>query len=149
MKDRQRRISLFFCTALFVAVTFAAAGCGNTPKDTLPVMSTAQESTPVAEQALGEGNTTFTLAVTDKEGNETVFEIHTDKETVGEALMELGVLDGEQSAYGLYVKTVNGITVDYDKDGVYWAFYINDEYASTGVDSTTIVETDRYAFRIQ
>jgi len=58
----------------------------------------------------------------DKEGSETQFEIHTEKETVGEALVELGLIAGEESEYGLYVKTVNGITADYDKDGVYWRF---------------------------
>ena len=59
------------------------------------------------------------------------------------------MIEGDESEYGLYVKTVNGITADYDADGVYWAFYINDEYAQTGVDSTPITEGDRYAFRIE
>ena len=67
-------------------------------------------------------STVFTFTVVDKEGSETQFEIHTEKETVGEALVELGLIAGEESEYGLYVKTVNGITADYDKDGVYWRF---------------------------
>lgn len=149
MKGSHRKGSLFLCAVLFVMMALMAVGCNDTPKDTLSDTAATQEGTPVTEQALGEGNTKFTLTVADKEGSETAFEIHTDKETVGEALTELELIDGEQSAYGLYVKTVNGITADYDKDGVYWAFYINDEYASAGVDSTTIVETDRYAFRLQ
>ena len=41
-----------------------------------------------------------------------------------------------QSEYGLYIKTVNGITLDWDKDAMYWAFYIDGEYAMTGVDTT-------------
>ena len=85
----------------------------------------------------------------DQEGNETAFEIHTDKETVGEALLELGLIAGDESEYGLYVKTVNGITADYDKDGVYWAFYVNGEYAQTGVDSTSITEGDSYSFKVE
>ena len=71
--------------------------------------------------------------VVDKEGTETSFEIHTDKKMVGEALQECGLLEGEDGPYGLYVKTVNGITADYDVDQTYWAFYINGEYAMTGV----------------
>lgn len=97
----------------------------------------------------GEGDTVFHVSVTDKEGGETNFEIHTDKETVGEALLELGLIAGEEGEYGLYVKTVNGITVDYDKDGVYWAFYINGEYASTGVDATPITEGEQYSFKVE
>ena len=85
----------------------------------------------------------------DKDGNETQFEIHTDKETVGEALAELGLIAGEESEYGLFVKSVNGITADYDKDGVYWAFYVNGEYASSGVDTTPIAEGESYSFKVE
>lgn len=98
---------------------------------------------------LGEGNTKFMFTVVDKDGGETRFEIHTDKETVGEALVELELIAGDESEYGLYVKTVNGITADYDADGTYWAFYINDEYAMTGVDATTITEGDSYSFKVE
>ena len=87
--------------------------------------------------------------MTDKDGNETQFTIHTDKETVGEALLELNLIAGDESEYGLYVKTVNGITADYDSDGVYWAFYVNGEYATAGVDSTPITEGDSYALKVE
>ena len=98
---------------------------------------------------LGEGSTKFTFTVVDKEGTETQFEIHTDQETVGGALLELSLIAGDESEYGLYVKTVNGITADYDKDGVYWAFYINGEYAQTGVDVTPVTEGDSYTFKVE
>ena len=45
----------------------------------------------------------------------------------------MGLIAGEDSDYGLYVKTVNGVTVDYDTDGKYWAFYVDGEYAATDV----------------
>ena len=47
------------------------------------------------------------------------------------------------------MKTVNGITADYDTDGVYWAFYVNDEYATSGVDVTEITEGDSYALKVE
>lgn len=86
---------------------------------------------------LGEGKTTFTFYV-DVDGNKVNFKINTDKKTVGEALLENNLIKGTDSDYGLYVKEVNGISADYDTDGYYWAFYVNDEYAQTGVDSTDI-----------
>ena len=112
--------------------------------------STDSQSADTASdvEVLGEGETVFTFIVTDADGNDTQFEIHTDRKTVGEALSELGLIAGEDSEYGLYVKTVNGITADYDKDGTYWAFYVNDDYASTGVDSTAIQAGDSYAFKV-
>lgn len=70
--------------------------------------------------------------------------VHTDSDTVGAALLENGLISGEQGDYGLYIKSVNGITADYDIDQSYWAFYINGEYAMTGVDSTAITKGDSY-----
>ena len=85
----------------------------------------------------------------DADGNETNFVVSTDKETVGDALLELNLIEGDDREYGLYVKTVNGITADYDTDGTYWAFYVNGEYASTGVDSTPVNEGDTYEFKVE
>ena len=44
------------------------------------------------------------------------------------------------------VDTVNGITLDYNKDGMYWSFYINGEYAMTGVDATPVEANATYSF---
>ena len=57
------------------------------------------------------------------------------------------VADGAEIGEGS--KTVNGMTADYDKDGVYWAFYIDGEYAMTGVDATNITDGAQYAFRTE
>ena len=55
---------------------------------------------------------------------------------------------GEQGDYGLYVKTVNGITADYDKDGTYWAFSVNGELSQKGVDQTYVKNGDIYTFTV-
>lgn len=95
---------------------------------------------------LGEGGKTVT--VENKVGdNLVIFTVHTDRETVGEALSDNGLIDGEQGEFGLYVKTVNGIWADYDTDGSYWSFYIDGEYAMSGVD-TTLIEED-HVYRLE
>ena len=81
----------------------------------------------------------FYFTVKNTDGTVTKFIIHTDKTTVGAALLELGLIAGDQSDWGLMVTTVNGITADWDTEQAYWAFYINGEYAQTGVDSTDVV----------
>ena len=162
MKRSNKLTSLFLCIVLIVAMALGTTGCnGSTSTDTasgagaevnLPADENVHEAETGSQadvSVLGTGSTEFSLTVTDQGGSETQFEIHTDKETVGEALLELGLIDGEESEYGLYVKTVNGITVDYDTDGAYWAFYINDEYASSGVDSTKITEGESYSFKVE
>ena len=156
MKRSKKLTSFILCMVLIVAMALGTTGCnGSTGKDTSSSVGTEvnQQTDSNASEAgatvLGTGSTEFSLAVVDQEGSETQFEIHTDKKTVGEALLELGLIAGEESEYGLYVKTVNGITVDYDKDGAYWAFYINGEYASSGVDSTEITEGESYSFKVE
>lgn len=147
-KITNRRLHLFLCIMLAAVMALAAAGCNGSKNDAAKD-SGKTEGTKADGPVLGEGNTQFTFTVVDAEDNETEFEIHTDKKTVGEALSELDLIAGDEGDYGLYVKTVNGITVDFDKDGAYWAFYIGDEYAATGVDSTEIEEGQEYSFKVE
>ena len=95
------------------------------------------------DMEFGEGSKTVVVEVTAEEQTVT-FTVHTDKDTVGAALLEHGLIAGDQGDYGLYVKVVNGIIADYDVDQSYWAFYINGEYAMTGVDATEITEGATY-----
>ena len=95
------------------------------------------------DMAFGEGAKTVVVEVKVEEQSVT-FTIQTDKDTVGAALIEHDLISGDEGAYGLYVKKVNGITADYDVDQSYWAFYINGEMAMTGVDGTEINEGDLY-----
>lgn len=110
----------------------------------------AQITLPVADGAdIGSGAVSFTTSVTGKDGKAISFTVRTDKETVGEALLELGIIAGDTTEYGLYVKSVNGETADYDTDGAYWAFYIGDQYAPVGVDMASIEEGATYGFVVE
>lgn len=153
MKCRKKLLSFLFCMTLIVAMALFTTGCNDSTDNSTPsgkgTEANIEADVQTESNQLGEGSTKFMFTVMDKDGNETRFEIHTDKETVGEALEELELIAGEEGDYGLYVKTVNGITADYDKDGVYWAFYVNGEYAQTSVDSTAITEGDTYSFKVE
>ncbi len=139
-------LSLIVCIVLIAAMALFTTGCnGNKPTD--PALS--QSETPAPATVLGEGQTTFLFTVIDLDGKQTAFEIHTDKTTVGEALLAEGLIAGEDGTYGLYVKTVNGITLDYNKDKAYWAFYENGAYAMSGVDTTAITAGNTYAFKAE
>ena len=86
-----------------------------------------------------------TVQVEVKAGDESVtFTLHTDKETLGDALLEHDLVAGEQGAYGLYVKLVNGIEADYDKDGSYWGLYKSGEMMLVGVGGAVIADGDHY-----
>lgn len=129
---------------LIMAMCFAVCACGNKP-----AANNATTTTEVATNVVGEGSVQFAFEVVDADGNTEMFTVNTDKKTVGEALLECDLIAGDDSEYGLYVKTVNGITADYDVDGTYWAFYIDGEYASTGVDQTDVVAGATYSFKVE
>ena len=146
-KSNMKSLSSLLCMMLIVAMalfTIVYNGGSNSGAASLE-----GEAISANSNVLGEGQTEFTFTVVDKDGNETEFEIHTYKETVGEELLELNLIAGEESEYGLYVKTVNGITADYNTDGVYWAFYVNGEYATSGVDTTPVTAGDSYSFKVE
>ena len=149
MTNFKKSLSLCLLLVLIAAMALFAVGCSDNSNST--GASEAPKSTEATVSAIvtGKGQRVFDFEVTDFDGNVTAFEIHTDKELVGDALEELGLLDGEDGPFGLYVKTVNGITADYDKDGKYWAFYVDGAYASQGVDSTKIEDGKAYAFKVE
>ena len=128
---------------LIMTMAVSAFACGK--KEEVSTETTVYEDGAV----IGEGSKSFEFTVVNMAGEEATFEVKTDEDTVGAALLENNMIAGEDGDYGLYVKTVNGETVDYDKDGKYWAFYINGEYGMTGVDATDIVEGDSYAFKAE
>ena len=137
-------LSLILCIVLIAVTALFAAGCSD---------KTDVEEPPVSESGdvtvLGEGATAFDLTVVDAEGAETFFTVNTDETTVGDALLALELFTGDESEYGLYVKTVNGITAEYEVDGTYWAFCINGEYATSGVDTTDIVPGSAYMLKVE
>ena len=124
--------------ALFLALVMLASlvACGGTDTpDTTPSTEPSVESTPAASDS---AQASFTVVVTDLDGTATTFEYTSEAATVGEALLAEGLIAGDESDWGLMVTTVNGITADWATENAYWAFYIDGEYAQTGVDATEI-----------
>lgn len=134
-------LSLLLCVVLIAAMALTMSACSDKSTPETPSVS--------APTVKGEGATVFTFTVTDADGKEKAYEIHTDKTVVGDALLELGLIAGDPGDYGLYVKTVDGLTVDFDTDGKYWAFYVNGEYAMSGVDTTEIEAGATYSFKVE
>ena len=128
-------IAIFLCLATILTLISCAK------KEEYPDFS---QSDYKENTALGEGSRSFTLLVKSGE-NEVTFTIRTEKENVGDALLELGLISGEEGEYGLYVTEVNGITADYDKDKSYWLFNIEGSMASTSVTETPITEGGNYS----
>lgn len=86
----------------------------------------------------------ITVKIVGKDNKEEVFQHDTDAQFLRQALEEIeGIkIEGEESATGLYVKTINGVTADYNVDKSYWAFYVNEEYCQSGVDTQKVTDGD-------
>ena len=76
-------------------------------------------------------------------GEEEAFTIHTDEEYLRGALESIDLIAGEESEYGLFVTTVNGITAD-DANQEWWCFTKGGESLNTGVDTTPIADGDAF-----
>ena len=136
----KKGLSLFLCLMLIAATVLLTGGCDGKKTE-------AREISTEDATVLGEGTKTFDFTVLDGDGEERAYIIKTDAETVGAALLELELIKGEEGPYGLYVKSVCGKRYDYDEHGKYWAFFIDGEYAVTGVDATPIEEGKVYSFQ--
>ena len=92
---------------------------------------------------LGEGDTVISVEVAAGEKSVTLT-VHTNEENLGAALTSNSLVEGDQSEYGLYIKTVNGIRADYDLDSAYWAISKDGELTPTGADTTAISDGEHY-----
>lgn len=100
------------------------------------------------DTVLGDGNTTIIFTVEHFDGKMVTFTIKTDKTVLSDALLEHELIEGENDIYGLYVKKVNGITQDFNKDRTYWALYVDGAYSMEGVSSVKIKEGQTYTYRV-
>lgn len=150
---KTKLLTLALALVMCLSLTTALCGCNSdNAKDA--TASQAQTAVPTEDPlwetatysenvTLGEGATTIDVEV--KAGKKAItVTINTDAENLESALLENGLVEGEDGAYGLYIKKVNGILADYDIDGAYWAMYKDGEYLTTGVNEAVITSGDHY-----
>ena len=134
-----KTIAKILTLATVLSLLFALSACGEKTVEQL-----WDENAVYTEDAsFGEGSKTVEVEV--KAGERKVtFTICSDEQYLGDALIAYGLISGEEGAYGLYIKTVNGILADYDVDQSYWAFYKDGEYAMAGIDLTEFLDGEHY-----
>lgn len=94
-----------------------------------------------------DGSKTITLEVIHGDGSTASFTVSSEAENLRAALETVdGLIEGEESAYGLMVSTVDGETADYARDQSWWCLTKDGEWIDTGVDSTMISDGEHYEF---
>lgn len=135
-----RALSLLLCLLTLTGLFAACKKISTLPLGTF-APSTADEAPATnTPEVRGTGAVSFNLTVTDLDGTKKEFIVKTDKENVADALVEVGLVSGENSEYGLYIKVVNGITADYSVDGSYWSLLVNGEMSMVGASSVSVTE---------
>ena len=128
----------FLYTAL-AGVSLILSGCSE---------DLVSESTQATEKHFGEeilfgGSASYNVNGGTKNGTRTVYGGYEEGAT------EEPVYWTQGDAVRVYCPEGANNTADYDVDQTYWAFYVNGEYASTGVDSTKIEEGAAYSFKVE
>ena len=125
-----RTASLIIALICVLSAVTAFVSCSNDGGD-----GETEKATPI----------TFTLEVVGPDGSskEHVISTTSDK-NLRQALEGEGLISGEEGAYGLYVKVVDGITADYDVDQSWWGLYKDGVQINSGVDGVTISDGDHY-----
>ena len=151
MKHLKFILSLLLVMALTAATALTLGSCDkpdvgdHSDTTTNAVSDGASDSEEASDTSeTSQEQKTITVTVTDDKGEDTVFTITTTEAFLRGALEQESLVQGDESEYGLYVKVVNGIEADYDKNGAYWGFYKGGEYLPTGVDTTPIADGDAF-----
>ena len=130
----KRAIQSTVAVILVILSVFCMVSCNTVEKTGVWTNATYRR-----DMEFGSGSKTVVVEVKAEEQTVT-FTVKTDENTVGAALLEHKLIEGEEAQYGLYIKKVNGMTADYDVDQSYWAFYVNGSYAEAGIELTEIQE---------
>ncbi len=132
----KKTLSLILALCMLIPL----AACGKTDTSAL------WDGAAYTQDALvGSGNKTVQLEV--KAGDKSVtVTVKTDREMLGDALLDNDLVSAENGQYGMYIKSVIGINADYDADGAYWALTKDGEYLMTGADAAPVENGEHYEF---
>ena len=126
---RQRNRSILFASILLMVLAVV-----------MSVVSHTNQPTASA------GSKQITVEVIHKDGTQADFSYATDKEFLGELLVEEGLISGDKGPYGIYVSTVDGETADFAVDGGWWQLSQDGESVTVGADTLPITDGSTYTW---
>ena len=119
---------------LALVMTFSFVACADVEKT-----GVWENATYASDKDFGNGEKTVTVKVVAEEQTLT-FTLHTDKETLGDALKEQDLILDDN---GL-IHTVNGIYADWENGNWWWKFTKGGEMMLVGVYDATIADGEQY-----
>ncbi len=129
MSKQTKKILLIAGAALALVAVLAAAWFALGPKGTA-------------------GHKNIRVTVVYGDASTDTFSLSTNAEFLRGALEEQSLIEGDESEYGLFVKTVNGVTAD-EANQEWWYFTKGGEEVLTGVDTTPIADGDAFEITLK
>lgn len=93
--------------------------------------------------AVSKGDKHIVVEVVHADGASRKFEYDTDAQYLREVLEPAGLIAGDESEFGMFVKTVDGYTVN-DANQEWWCFTRGGGQVDTGVDTTPVADGDHF-----
>ena len=91
-----------------------------------------------------QGSKEITVQVVHMDGSTKTFTYRTDEEYLDKVLLAENLIAGYEDQYGFVVETVDGERADWQLDNAYWAIYIGEEAATTGVSGVVVTDGASY-----
>ncbi|MBR2930780.1 MAG: DUF4430 domain-containing protein [Clostridia bacterium] len=120
--------------SLVLVLVLALASCSD------PLAGLWDSATYKTDATVGTGANTATVEIKLNDKSVTLT-VKTDETTLGAALYAEGIINDPS-----FFDTCNGMQLVWDETQCYWAFYVNDAYATAGVAETEIKSSDKYTF---
>ena len=135
----KKLIAIVLCLVMVLGLAACAGEQAPNVTDSIGTAGSTEGST-AETGALKKINVT----VVHSDGTQKEFTYETDEEFVGPVLVAAGLIKGNDGPYGLEITEVDGETAVYATDGAYWAVYVGEEYALSGIDTTPITQDGVY-----
>ncbi|MBQ9162754.1 MAG: hypothetical protein IJX74_05700 [Clostridia bacterium] len=110
----------------------------TTEAETFAADSHWNSATYTKDTQLGEGKNQIKVIVK-TEDHQITLTVNTDKDNLGEALFELGLINDAS-----FFDTVNGMKLDWNTEKAYWGFYKNGDYMMVGANEAPIDGVEQY-----
>ena len=125
-------------TAISVVLSVVFILCLVSCGDKVDATGLWENATYLKDTTVGKGEKTVLVDI--EAGDQKItLTVKTDKETLGAALFELGIINDAS-----FFDTANGIKADWNVDKAYWGFYEGEDYMMVGVNDVKISGGEHY-----
>lgn len=92
---------------------------------------------------LNKGPKMIQIQVVFEDGSVSAYTLETTQDTLGAALKDAALIQGEESAYGMFIRSAAGVEADESKQQ-WWCVMKDGEELAVGVDSQPIKNEESY-----